>query len=208
MKFSDLIPRVAAEAPGVPNFVAEQELRNAAIEFCLKTDAYLKPLSEFPVEAGVAEYDLMPDSGTLINHVLRVYRAGSNGARELLEPAPLPLLYTMQTAGKPKFYAQTDADSLVFAPIPKEAETLYVLYSLKPSDKATSIPDVIAKETVETLVHGAVYRLQIQSRMPWADPKMAAVNRAMFDASVAQMAKRVRQGYVGGELRVTARAFV
>lgn len=208
MKFNDLIPQVAAKAPGVPNFAAEIALRDAAIEFCVRTDAYLMPLEAFPIAAGVAEYDLTPPSGTLINHVLAVYRRNTSGVNEPLTPAPLALLYQLPAGDKPQFYSQTDADTLVFAPSPKAKETLYILYSVKPSNTATSIPDVIAKENTETLVSGAAYRLQIQSRMPWSDPKMAAVNKAEFDASVSKMAKRTLQGYVGGDLRVTPRAFV
>lgn len=208
MKFVDLIPLVAVKAPGVPNFIAEAALREAAIDFCVRTDAYQAPLEPLAVVPGISEYDITTATGTLLNHVVALYRKGDDGKYVPLKPKTLRYIYEYQGAGRANFYSQTDSDSLIVAPTPAERETLYLLYTVKPTATSTSIPDSIARENTEALVNGAAYRLQIQTRMPWSDPKSAAINQEMFLKSVSTVAKSVRSGYVGGEVKVQMRAFV
>ena len=43
------------------------------------------------------------------------------------------------------------------------------VYSVKPTATSTSIPDTIGKEYRETIVHGALYRLQTMAGQPFAD---------------------------------------
>ena len=208
MKLEDLVPRVSLKAPDVPKFVAVLALREAAIEFCERTDVYASPMEPLVIRPGTSEYDITVGVGVQMNHVMRVYRKQDDGRLLPLDPVPLPRLYELQNSGKPQFYSQSDSDTLLLAPIPTERETLYILYSVKPSSTANSIPDFVAKENTEALVNGAAYRLQAQTRMPWSDPKAAADSYAAFQREIARVSKKVRHGYVGGEQRVIPRAFV
>lgn len=203
MKYSDLASYVLLQVPSCPLFQIEQALRDSAIEFCTKTDAYLQEVEDLILIPGVDEYDLSPPSGTHVNHVLDIIRDGTP-----LTPVGMRYVRRKDQAGKPLRYTQTDSDTIVFIPTPDKAETLKVLYSLKPSQASSSIPDVLAKENTETLVHGALWRLFRVAGTPWYSMSTANVYYEMFKRNMGEAIRKVRHGYSGATLTVQIPEFV
>jgi hypothetical protein len=211
VKYTDLANKVLLEVPGCPVFSIAQCLKDAAIEFCIKTDIWIQPIEDAIVPAGTNEIDLSPPAGAEINHVLGVYRNRGTTASpsyEKLSPVTPVDIFMAAGSGPARVYTMNDSDTITVAPTPSVSETLYVLYSLKPSQSSTSIPDYIANENSETLIKGALYRLQIQPQKVWSDPDRAGMNKILFDKALGIAIRKSKHGYAGGALSVAPREFV
>lgn len=220
-KIESLVPKVKREAPSCPSFIAVEELRNTIIDFCVNTDIYLSELTLFQTVTGINEYeaaDLDIPTGTELNHIIDFYceRGESNdqlSEKNLarLEPKSLigtPSLIDAYGKGKPKYYAQRNQEIILFAPTPEKNYSLYALYSLKPTATATTIPNIIVNEYQETIIHGALYRLQMMKDSPWSDVQAADLNKRMYDKGEAQAVRKSKYGLVGAPLTVRYQEFM
>jgi hypothetical protein len=127
-----------------------------------------------------------------------------------LEPKSLigkPSLFDLYGSGKPKYYSQKDQETILIAPTPNQNYSLYALYSLKPTATATTIPNIIVNEYQETIVHGALYRLQMMKDSPWSDVQAADLNKRMYDKGEAQAVRKTKYGLVGAPLTIKYQEF-
>ena len=220
-KIESLVPKVKREAPNCPSFIVIEELRNTIIDFCVNTDIYLADLTLFQSVTGINEYesnDLDIPSGAELNHILEFfYENGESDAQiseksfSRLEPKSLignPSLFDSYGKGQPKYYSQKDQEIILLAPTPDKNYSLYALYSLKPTSTATTIPNIIINEYQETIVHGALYRLQMMKDSPWSDLQAADLNKIMYDKGEARAVRKTKYGLVGAPLTVTYQEFV
>ena len=207
MKFTDFAPFIRPEVQGCPDFLLERAVRDAATDFCRRTDVYLAEPEYIQISAGVNEYTVTIPSGTELNHIVDIYN--DNIA---LNPVSftelLKRLGDENTKGNPKFYAQRDNKDFYLAPIPAEKDTLRVLYSLKPTSSSTSIPDTIGKEYREIISHGALFRLQMMAGQPFSNPNFGAINRDLFEKEVGRTIRQSKYGFSGGSLTCKPRGFI
>lgn len=219
-KIESLVPKVKREAPSCPSFIAIEELRNTITDFCINTDIYLADLSLFQTVTGINEYesaDLDIPVGSELNHILDFFCEVGESAAQLseknltrLEPKSLigkPSLFDLYGSGKPKYYSQKDQETILIAPTPNQNYSLYALYSLKPTATATTIPNIIVNEYQETIVHGALYRLQMMKDSPWSDVQAADLNKRMYDKGEAQAVRKTKYGLVGAPLTIKYQEF-
>ena len=207
MKFTDFAPFIRPEVQGCPDFLLERAVRDAATDFCRRTDVYLAEPEYIQISAGVNEYSVTIPTGTELNHIVDIYN--DNVA---LNPVSftelLKRLGDENTRGTPKFYAQRDNKDFYLAPIPAEKDTLRVLYSLKPTSSSTSIPDTIGKEYREIISHGALFRLQMMAGQPFSNPNFGAINRDRFEKEVGRTIRQSKYGFSGGSLTCKPRGFI
>jgi len=219
-KIESLVPKVKREVPSCPSFIAIEELRNTIIDFCINTDIYLADLSLFQTVTGINEYesaDLDIPVGAELNHILDYFCEVGESTAQLseknltrLEPKSLigkPSLFDLYGKGKPKYYSQKDQETILIAPTPNENYSLYALYSLKPTATATTIPNIIVNEYQETIIHGALYRLQMMKDSPWSDVQAADLNKRMYDKGEAQAVRKTKYGLVGAPLTIKYQEF-
>ena len=219
-KIESLVPKVKREAPSCPSFIAIEELRNTITDFCINTDIYLADLSLFQTVTGINEYesaDLDIPVGSELNHILDFFCEVGESTAQLseknltrLEPKSLigkPSLFDLYGSGKPKYYSQKDQETILIAPTPNQNYSLYALYSLKPTATATTIPNIIVNEYQETIVHGALYRLQMMKDSPWSDVQAADLNKRMYDKGEAQAVRKTKYGLVGAPLTIKYQEF-
>ena len=219
-KIESLVPKVKREAPSCPSFIAIEELRNTITDFCINTDIYLADLSLFQTVTGINEYesaDLDIPVGSELNHILDFFCEVGESTAQLseknltrLEPKSLigkPSLFDLYGSGKPKYYSQKDQETILIAPTPNQNYSLYALYSLKPTATATTIPNIIVNEYQETIVHGALYRLQMMKDSPWSDVQAADLNKRMYDKGEALAVRKTKYGNVGATLTVKYQEF-
>ena len=190
MKYLDLGPYVRSEAQGVPDYILERSVREATIDFCVATDVYRPEPEKVNVSAGISEYELSIPAGTELNHIIDILRD-----KDRLTPVSYARLLEITgdetSRGLPTKYSQRDNTVFYLAPLPATAETLSVLYSLKPSASSSSIPDTVGKEYRETLVHGALYRLQMMPNQPWSNMGQAQNNKiSVFSWKAVQQPMR------------------
>jgi len=155
----------------------------------------------------VNEYSLTIPAGTELNHIIDIF----NHQTALKPVSYAELLRNLgdETAtGTPKYYSARDNTDVYFAPIPSEAESFRVLFSLKPSSGSSSIPDSVGKEHREAISHGALFRLQMMSNHAFSNPGAASNNKMLFDRAVGRTVRQTHYGFVGGSLTAKKREFI
>lgn len=207
MKYSDFTVHVKPECGGAPDFLIERAVRDTAIDFCQRTGVYIPEPEFITIISGVNEYAVTLPVGTELNHIVDIF-----DNKTALQPISynelIRRLGDETEKGKPRYYAQRDNTDFFVAPIPDKNDSFRVLYSVKPTSTSTSIPDTIGKEHRETIVHGAVYRLQMMSGQPFADGGAAQANRMLYEREVGRTVRQVRYGFSGGTLTCKPRAFI
>lgn len=207
MKYSDFTIQVKPEAGGAPDFLIERAVRDAAIDFCQRTDVYVPEPEFIGIIKGVNEYAVTIPTGTELNHIIDIYD-NKTALRPISYNELLRRLGDETEQGQPKYYAQRDNTEFFLAPIPSSNDSFRVVYSVKPTATSTSIPDTIGKEYRETIVHGALFRLQMMSGQPFSDPGAAQANRALYEREVGRTVRQVKYGFSGGTLTCKPRAFI
>lgn len=207
MKLSDFSVFVRSEVQGAPAFLVERSVRDSAIEFCRRTGVYIPEPETISIIPGINEYELTVPTGTEMNYITDVFankvKLQPVSYNELLER-----LGDETETGSPRYYSQRDNSSFFVAPIPDKADNFRVLYTLKPSSSASSIPDSVGKEHRETITQGAIYRLQMMPNQPFTNPGAASSNKQLFDREVGRTIRQVKYGFSGGSLKVRYREFV
>ena len=207
MKYSDFTILVKPEAGGAPDFLIERAVRDAAIDFCQRTDVYVPEPEFIGIIKGVNEYAVTIPTGTELNHIIDIYD-NKTALRPISYNELLRRLGDETEQGQPKYYAQRDNTEFFLAPIPSSNDSFRVVYSVKPTATSTSIPDTIGKEYRETIVHGALFRLQMMSGQPFSDPGAAQANRALYERELGRTVRQVKYGFSGGTLTCKPRAFI
>lgn len=207
MKFRDFAQIIRPECHGAPDFVIERAVRDSAIDFCKRTGVFIPEPEQVSVIKGINEYEVTVPSGTELNYITDIF-ANNFKLQPVSYNRLLEQLGDEDTQGTPSFYSQRDNTSFFVAPIPDAADTLRVLYSLKPSPTSTSIPDTVGKENREAIAQGAIYRLQMMPGQPFTDPGSAANNKQLFERQVGRTIRQVKYGFSGGSLKVRYRQFI
>jgi len=207
MKFLDFGDYVRQECQGVPDFMLERAVRDSSIEFCRKTGVYIPEAEEILITKGVNEYDVSIPNGTELNYITDIF-ANKTRLEAVSWSELLHKIGDGAEQGTPKYYSQKDNTNFFLAPIPDAADTLRVLYSLKPSAASTSVPDTVGKENREAITQGALYRLQMMPNQPFSNQSAGIINKQFFDRSVSSAIRQVKFGFSGGNLKVRKREFI
>ena len=207
MKYADFNIYIRPEVQGAPDYVIERAVRDSAVDFCMRTDIYVPEPETITIIQGINEYSVSIPTGTELNRIIDVY-----DDKTPLTPVSFTELMMRlgdeTEQGTPRFYSQRDNSEFFLAPIPGGADSFRVVYSVKPSSSSTSIPDTIGKEHRETIVHGALYRLQMMSAQPFANGSAAQMNNQLFEKAVGRTVRQVKYGFSGGRLTCKPRAFI
>jgi len=207
MKFLDFSDFVRQECQGVPDFILERAVRDSAIEFCKKTGVYIPEAESVSIVAGVNEYEVSIPTGTELNYITDIF-ADKTRLQAVSWSELIHRVGDGNERGVPKYYSQRDNASFFLAPIPDAADTLRVVYSLKPSAGSTSIPDTVGKENREAITQGAVYRLQMMPNQPFSNQSAGIINKQLFDQAVSSAVRQVKFGFSGGNLQIRKREFI
>jgi len=202
--FSRLIPHVM----GCPEPLAEQAVRDAAIEFCSLTQAVIETLDPITVPAGFDSIELDLPTGTVIDQVLQVWFN-----EQALQAVPIGQVTGIYLPdGNPKEYAGVDIDetfNLRLFPAPDRLvrNGLVVRVALRPSRTATQVHDILYQRYADAIVHAAAARLMAIPDQPFTNEQKAV----MFERAARSKANIARadalQGRVKSSLSVQMRAF-
>lgn len=207
MKYSDFTLYVKPEVGGAPDFLIERAVRDTAIDFCQRTDVYIPEPEFITIIEGVNEYAVTIPTGTELNHIVDIFD-DKTALRPISFNELMRRLGNETEKGNPRYYAQRDNTDFFVAPIPNKNTSFRVVYSVKPTATSTSIPDTIGREYRETIVHGALYRLQMMAGQPFADGGAAQANRSLYEREVGRTVRQVKYGFSGGTLTCKPRAFI
>lgn len=206
MKYSDLFVYVLPEVLGCPEFTAERAIRDTCIDFCARTNLYRADVLTIVAVPNVTDYELDAPTGTEPNHVTAILRNGRPLTAIPYEDAFMRI--EVSDRSPPQYYAQYDNRNLLIGPKPAARETLKAIYTLKPTQTSTSIPDTIGLEWREALVSGSLFRLQMMSGQPWLDGAAASANAQIYERAVGAAIRQSKYGHAGASLTVTPREFI
>lgn len=193
---------------GVPEPVAINALRKAAIEFCDRSRVWVIDHDPIDLIAEEATYQFSPNNGTV---VIRVEEAWVSG----MDITPAARLDVQRNAnwtsmlGTPKHYLQENTEELILFPKPVSALSgaLTLKVSLKPSRKSTGIEGWLVEKWLDDIVHGAMWKLLEMPSKPWSDGNSALYHKGAFDAAIISAQLAAQKGLGKAPLRTRPQYF-
>lgn len=200
----DLIPRVAAYAPGVADPVAEQYLRDSAIQFCTKTLCWQYDCGTLAQKEGEGEYELDLPSQAKMILPLAVWVGGL----KLVSRGP-EFLYVQgdwqAQTGRPKYFYSDDLRSIRVVPIPERDDVITARVACAPTTTATTLPDILVDQYYEAVVDGALARALAIPNQPFSDMSKAVFHARQFEAMATMARIAATKGHSRGELSALMR---
>ena len=188
------LPDVLVKAPTVPEEVAANEIRAAAIELASRVPAIEREICQ-DLQAGVPDYFVDPPDGYTVRGVSAV----------TVEGIPLPLavysVYNTSRLRRGAFYHMPEKRILLAPPPQYDAHgCLCVTATLLPGQTSCALPLEFYEQHLDTLASGALARLLLMKDASWADKSSAGIYRAMFLAGVGRASNTALRGGVTGPL--------
>lgn len=185
--FSDFLSYVLPLAPSVPEPLAVQALRNAAIAFCEKSRAW-RVLTEIDVVGDEREIMPVPSQASLfeIEEAWFKQTGGIWGGSlkripfKEIDPNMLPSAGDAPGTAPPEFISQVDYDTVIVAPI--ALGTLRISMFLTPSQTADDAPDFLYEKHAQMIADGALASILMTPGQPYSNPELGAVKEASFRA--------------------------
>lgn len=188
--WSHFYPHLMPRVPGCPNPLADQALRDSAREFMTRTRIWREWLEPLPALANAVDYDIEVPTGA---SAVRIERATLNGR-------PLDVKsHSMVGAGfgcGGQGLVSRDRISFVLTRSATPGAAIALDVSLKPSLTAPGVPDDLFEQHMESLVHGALYRLKMPGA-PFDNAASAAIARGLFEAAINTQAVVAWRGATG-----------
>lgn len=201
------LPMILVQAPGVSQPLAEASVRDAAIEFCKRSLAWVHHMDALPIVAGVADYDLDVPDGAVAIQPLDVWADG-----EPLDPAApreLTALYGEWRAetGTPLYYLHEVLDgavrqlTLAPKPIATVSNGLTARLALRPTKTSTEIDEAIYEEYGTVIANQALGRLLLMPKRPWSDAEHGVALLREFSSQCSAAQLRAARGGTRAPLR-------
>lgn len=199
ISLTDFLPLVRTHVPAVPNPVAEQQLRLAARDFCVRTRCWREILT---VTAAANPFSIAPALTT----VVAVERAAFGAAK--LDPIPFSDLdlWELSGTGLPRNITSKTATEYYALPFTAGDYTfsVYLAPQAGPRFGASGastfqalqgqVPDFLFDEHADSIAHGAAALLMATSNQAYSDPNMSAFHSGKFNEAINALASEVVRG--------------
>lgn len=206
MLLIDLTPQLLGEVPGCPDITAMNALRNAAIEFCEKADAWVETQDGFQLQDLVSVYDVDAPAGA---QVVRVMQAWVDGREVFGKPQEevdrLVPAWRTQPGNLPLYFNSPDDPALVkLYPTPSNlsGQQIVLRVAYAPSALAKSIPTSLGNKHLETLLAGAKARLMAMPNKAWSNATLAGYHGEVFANAITSKRIAALHSGVRGSLTV------
>ena len=202
--WSAFYPHILPLVRGCDTDTVDFHLRQAAIEFCRRSQCWRAELPITPV-AGTETYlvPLPADSVASMLLDFTVLDSDGNSGDDYHLVAPnrgRQLERNFRTASY--VYLSDDGLSISVQPIPDSTDAQLVPYfSLKPSQTAAGIPDFLFAQYVDAIVAGALGRLLDMPKTPWRDAAEAGLQRGKFSSECGNASVRTSRGNASSATR-------
>ena len=203
---------VMPDVAGCPIRVAENAIRNAAIEFCNNSRVWRDSVTDVPIVQGTSEYTLVPPTDSEIISTYYAKFSDSNIPLPTIPEQHLARGRQNPTQQKPKWFHAGSPPVIELFWVPDAAYTLEVKAILKPTKASTLGPDFLYNDWLEEISHGAKARLKSMSGRIWSDKTSVKFHRREFikgwtearirdTKSNVQSSTRLKPGYFGSYRR-------
>lgn len=208
MTYEDFLPYVAPSVNACPTIVAIHNIRQAAIEFCEKTQVWRERMDTMLGDGISTRYTLPIDDQTEVSKLLEV-TVGITGQvadrYDIVKPIDGRDAQRLQTSDR---IAWTDNRSNInLHPIPAVDAEIDVYVALKPSLASFLFPDELFRHHAEHIAAGALARLFKIPKTDWYDVALAVDKRNEFMNAISTQAVTAHLGNGRSRRRQTTRWF-
>lgn len=180
VNWENYLQEVLPDVAGCPIQVAENAIRNSAIEFCNKSRVYRDKLADMLTAQGTAKYTI---ATPVDSEMIALHKVQHND-----QTFPLPTIPAIHldrarlstNEQKPRWYNSPTPAEIEFFFTPDAIYTVELWAILKPTKAATSGPDFLFNDWLEPISSGAKARLLAMSGRPWSDKSMVKFHRREF----------------------------
>jgi hypothetical protein len=203
--FEDFLPDVMPYVPGCPEVVAVSAIRNAAIEFCMKSLWLVNNPATLVSVANQAAYAPVLPTDTELAAVDQV----TYNASQLNPVGEVDVTYLFQSPGVPQYFTQIDPVNVQLLPMPQSAGvTIRMVVALTPTKTATTCDSNMFERWGEGIGYGARARLHAIPGQPFSSPDESMRCRQMFSTAIGGARIERNRGFTRTVLRVRPPTFV
>lgn len=205
--WSAFYPDVLADLPGAPAPMVDHYLRNAAIEFCERSKAWVVDLDLIDAVAEQMEYTLPMPTGAELVEIKTAWFLGEKITPK--SPGYLAANYDDWTAevGTPEHYTHESTDAVMLVPAPADAasDALKIKAAIRPTPDATEIDDWFYNHYRLAIAAGCKALLMVMADKPWSNADLAVINASMFEAVIAKATGAAANGFTNAKPRFSGR---
>ena len=200
-----LVQRVSPDVLGCPDPVIKQALKLAAQDFFRQTELW-RVECDAVTTVGEASVELDIPANTTLVAPYQVYADGALIDQTHPEFAGAGLDdWMVRTEPKMRGYWLDSPTTIRVWPINSVAQDITAYVSVAPTLTCEQLPDV-ALPHEQTLVYGALWKLQSAENKVWANPAAGQVNGGLFNSGMVQ-AKIFAISHGMGALHVAKRRY-
>lgn len=175
--WANFYPHIQPHVPGCPELVIDDHLQIAAENFCKRSEVWRERITGLSTVDGVSDYKLSTPGRSRLENVTHLYVDSAAISR-------VPSLYYDQDTdtekGRPTRYALFGDETIRFYPTPDDVYSFEAAAVLSPSSNATSVPDFLYEDHLQTICYGAISTLTIIPGKEWTNPELAMYYSAKF----------------------------
>lgn len=198
--------------PGCPRPLIDRTVRDVAIEFCKKSDVWQEtaPGSAYLV-ATISEYDAEVPVGAEIVNIKKAYHNGREIPCKTVEWLDANVTsWRTSTGDTPQYITSESPGTFLVVPVPAvnvAAGLTDMRISLKPTQTATTVPDILYDHHLQGIAAGVQARLKMIPNKEWTDPVGAGISMREYKNDITAAWLRVQKGFSEASLVVRPRAF-
>lgn len=204
--YSAFLPEVMQYCPDVADFVAENAIKQACIEFCERTRYWQVDLDPQSLISGIASYEVDAPTGTKFVDVTEAWFNDVLLIPKSTEELTRIYRYTdwRSIEGSPQYITRIIPTELIVVPMPSEttANSLKVRASLAPTRDSKGVDSSLYEEFLEYISYGARARLYGTPKQPYYDKAAAMEYEKRFRTAISEVRTRVNRGLGRSAVRV------
>lgn len=212
VSFDKFLPEVLQFVPDVPEHVARNAIKNAAIEFCTKTYYWQYNAPSISVVAGKGNYAVETPADTKMVGIIVAYY----DTNLLIPQSPdtLASIYRLgnwqQIQGSPQYITQIQKPEVVLVPYPfqDKSNVLNIRVALAPTRDSEEIDVNIYENHLLTIANGAKAILYNTPGQPYFDKTSAKECMMYFRSGIADARIAVNKGLTRTSNRAEFQRFV
>ena len=191
------------DVPGVHQTLASNQIRNAAIDFCNRSKAYVVQLDDQTISDQTTVVGL-PSKTDLVQILQAWWNGKKITNKTIIELNEWYANWTTQS-GTPMYFTRMAPSTITLVPYPTTAGTLSIVAAIAPSPDATGLDKDIFNTYFQEIAHGAKWKLLSMQKKPWSDPNLAVYHKELFDQGCAKAALDAKKSFGGGRIRTVSR---
>lgn len=189
VNLSDLYYAIAAQAPGLNEISAIDELRRAARTFARESMASQETIITAAAASSAVIVVDVPDAQVEPVGVLWIEGVASHRIHPvtLENIQSLDPLWRTRQPGTPTCFVMETIDEITLVPAPLDAiDTIYVRACYQPTMTASKIDAALVRHYEEGLIDGALYRILRMPNCSWSNPQAAQQAQERYETAISR----------------------